>query len=44
LCGHQKRLKQIKDGEDMAKTRFRGFSVKKQDFQGLIFKKPGAKT
>jgi hypothetical protein len=44
LCGHQKRLKQIKDGEDMAKTRFRGFSVKKQDFQGLICKKPGAKT
>jgi hypothetical protein len=28
----------------MAKTRFRGFSVKKQDFQGFICKKLGAKT
>jgi hypothetical protein len=27
--GHQERLKRIKDGKDMAKTRFRGFSVKK---------------
>jgi hypothetical protein len=27
----------------MAKTRFRGFSVKKQGFQGLNCKKPGAK-
>jgi IS5 family transposase len=30
LCGHQKRLKQIKDGEDMAKTRFRGLSARNQ--------------
>jgi hypothetical protein len=29
LRGRQKRLKRIKDGEDMAKTRFMGFSVKK---------------
>jgi hypothetical protein len=43
-CGHQKCLKRIKDAKDMAKTRFRGFSVKKQGFQGLIYKKPGAKT
>jgi hypothetical protein len=28
--GHQEHLKWIKDGKDMAKTRFRGFSVKKQ--------------
>jgi hypothetical protein len=42
--GHQERLKRIKDGKDMAKTRFRDFSVKKQGFQGLIYKKPGAKT
>jgi hypothetical protein len=42
--GHQERLKQIKDGKDMAKTRFRGFSVKKLGFQGLNCKKPGAKT
>jgi hypothetical protein len=27
--GHQERLKWIKYGKDMAKTRFRGFSVKK---------------
>jgi hypothetical protein len=33
--GHQKRLKRIKDGKDMAKTRFMGFFVKKQDFRGL---------
>jgi hypothetical protein len=37
-------LKRIKDGKDMAKTRFRGFSVKKQGFQGLNCKKPRAKT
>jgi hypothetical protein len=43
-CGHQKRLKRIKDEKDIAKTRFMGFSVKKQDFQGFICKKPGAKT
>jgi hypothetical protein len=43
-CGHQERLKRIKDEKDMAKTRFRGFSVKKQGFQGLNCKKPGAKT
>jgi hypothetical protein len=42
--GHQERLKRIKDGNDMAKTRFRGFSVKKQSFQGLNCKKVGAKT
>jgi hypothetical protein len=42
--GHQERLKRIKDRKDMVKTRFRGFSVKKQGFQGLICKKPGAKT
>jgi hypothetical protein len=42
--GHQERLKRIKDGKDMAKTRFRGFSVKKQGFQGLNCKKPRAKT
>jgi hypothetical protein len=28
----------------MAKTRFMDFSVKKQGFQGLNCKKPGAKT
>jgi hypothetical protein len=39
--GHHKR---IKDGKDVAKTRFMGFFVKKQGFQGLICKKPGAKT
>jgi hypothetical protein len=27
----------------MAKTRFRGFSVKKLDFQGPICKKPGTR-
>jgi hypothetical protein len=27
----------------VVKTRFRGFSVKKQDFQGLNCKKPGLK-
>jgi hypothetical protein len=42
--GHQERLKRIKDGKDMAKTRFRGFSMKKRGFQGLICKKLGAKT
>jgi hypothetical protein len=42
--GHQERLKRIKDGKDMAKTRFRGFSVKKQGFWGLICKKLGAET
>jgi hypothetical protein len=44
LRGHQERFKRIKDGKDMAKTRFRGFSVKKQSFQGLNYKKLGAKT
>jgi hypothetical protein len=43
-CGHQERLKRIEDGKDIAKTRFKGFSVKKQGFQGLNCKKPGAKT
>jgi hypothetical protein len=42
--GHQERLKRIKDGKDMAKTRFKGFSVKKPGFQGLNWKKPGAET
>jgi hypothetical protein len=37
-------LKMDKDGKVMAKTRFRGFFLKKQDFQGLNYKKPGAKT
>jgi hypothetical protein len=31
-CGHKECLKRIKDGKDMAKTRFRGFFVKKQSF------------
>jgi hypothetical protein len=39
--GHQERLKRIKDGKVMAKTRFLGFSVKKQGFQGLNCKKLG---
>jgi hypothetical protein len=43
-CGHQERLKRTKDAKDIAKTRFRGFSLKKQIFQGLSYKKPGAKT
>jgi hypothetical protein len=43
-CGHQERLKRTKDAKDMARTRFRGFSVKKQSFQGVSYKKPGAKT
>jgi hypothetical protein len=38
--GHQERLKRIKDGRVMAKTRFRSFSVKKQGFQVLNWKKP----
>jgi hypothetical protein len=42
--GHQERLKQIKDGKDMAKTRFRGFSAKKLGFQGPNCKKLRAKT
>jgi hypothetical protein len=33
--GHQGRLKRIKDGKVMAKTRFGGFSVKKQGSRGL---------
>jgi hypothetical protein len=37
-------MKRIKDGKDMAKTRFTGFSMKKQGFQGLNCKKSGAKT
>jgi hypothetical protein len=36
-------LKRIKDGKDMAKTRFRGFSVKKQDFRGLTARNQGPK-
>jgi hypothetical protein len=42
-CGHQERLKRIKDGKDIAKTRFRGFSMKKQGFQGLTAKNQGLK-
>jgi hypothetical protein len=41
--GHQERLKQIKDGKDMAKTRFRGFSAKKQGFMGLSARNQGLK-
>jgi hypothetical protein len=33
--GHQECLKRIKDGKVMAKTRSRGFFVKKQDSRGL---------
>jgi hypothetical protein len=32
--GHKERLKWSWDGKDMAKTRFRGFSMKKQGFRG----------
>jgi hypothetical protein len=39
--GHQEPLKRIRDGKVMAKTRFRGFSVKNQGFQRLNCKKPG---
>jgi hypothetical protein len=42
--GHQERLNRIKDGKDMAKTRSRDFSVKKQGFQGFNCKKPETKT
>jgi hypothetical protein len=35
LRGHQERLKRIKDGKDMAKTKFMGFFVKKQGSRGL---------
>jgi hypothetical protein len=42
--GHQECLKRRQDGKDMAKTRFKGFSVKKLGFHGLICKNPGAKT
>jgi hypothetical protein len=30
LCVHQERLKRIKDGNDMAKTMFRGFTAGNQ--------------
>jgi hypothetical protein len=33
--GHQECLKRIKGREDMAKTRFKGFSVKKHGCRGL---------
>jgi hypothetical protein len=36
-------LKRIKDGKDMAETRFRGFSVKKQGFWGLSARYQGPK-
>jgi hypothetical protein len=42
--GHQEHLKRRKDEKDMAKTRFRDFSSKKQGFQGINYKKPGSKT
>ena len=42
--GHQERLKRIKDGKDMAKTRFRGFSVKKQGVQGVYERFQGLET
>jgi hypothetical protein len=42
--GHQECLKRIKGGKVIAKTRFRGFSVKKQGFQGLVCKKPVTRT
>jgi hypothetical protein len=41
--GHQERLKRIKDGKDMAKTRFRGFSMKQQGFRGLSARNQGPK-
>jgi hypothetical protein len=41
--GHQERLKRIKDGKDMAETRFRGFFVKKQGFRGLSARNQGPK-
>jgi IS5 family transposase len=41
--GHQVRLKQIKDGKVMAKTRFWGFSVRKQGFRGLSARNQGLK-
>jgi hypothetical protein len=41
--GHQERLKRIKDGKDMAKTRFRDFSVKKQGSRGLTARNQGPK-
>jgi hypothetical protein len=42
-CGHQERLKRIRDGKVMAKTRFRGFSVKKQGSRGLSARNQGSK-
>jgi hypothetical protein len=41
--GHQERLKRKKDGKDMAETRFRGFSVKKQGYRGLSARNQGPK-
>jgi hypothetical protein len=42
--GHPKRLiKRIKDGKDMAKTRFTGFFVKKQGSNGLTTRTQGLK-
>jgi hypothetical protein len=40
--GHQERLKRIKDGKDMAKTRFRRF-VKKQGSRSLTIRIQGIK-
>jgi hypothetical protein len=41
--GHQERLKWIKDGKDMTKTRFMGFSVKKKGSRGLTARNQGLK-
>jgi hypothetical protein len=41
--GHQESLKRMKDGKVMAKTRFRGFCVKKRGFRGLSAKNQGPK-
>jgi hypothetical protein len=41
--GHPERLKRIKDRKDMANTRFRGFSVKKQGSRGLTARNQGPK-
>jgi hypothetical protein len=43
LHGHPERLKRVKDGKDMAETRFKGFSVNKQDFRGLSARYQGPK-
>jgi hypothetical protein len=42
-CGHQERLKRIKDENDMAKTRCMGLSVTKQGSRGLTTRIQGLK-